>query len=83
MPSRRPVEGAPRVARAWIALRRKTFTEPPAPIELNGRLGMLAPGRDGDRSVVSFLVDGGRIARIDDCYPKVIRGLYKYANRGK
>lgn len=63
--SRRPVEGAPRVARAWIALRRKTFTEPPTPIELNGRLGMLAPGRDGNRSVVSFLVDGGRIARID------------------
>lgn len=63
--SRRPIEGAGRVARGWVALRRKTFSEPATPIELNGRLGIVVPGRDGNRSVVSFLVHGGRITRID------------------
>jgi RNA polymerase sigma-70 factor (ECF subfamily) len=63
--SRRPIRGAGRVARGWIALRRKPVIEPATPIELNGQLGLLIAGRDGDRSVVSFLVDGGRITRID------------------
>ncbi len=64
--SRRPVQGAGRVARAWVALGRKGTIEPaPRPIELNGRLGLLIAGADGNRSVLSFLVDGGRIARID------------------
>jgi RNA polymerase sigma-70 factor (ECF subfamily) len=64
--SRRPVHGADRVARAWVALGRKPAIERvPAPIELNGRLGLLIGGSDGHRSVLSFLVDGGRITRID------------------
>ena len=64
--SRKPVRGADRVARAWVALHRKTTVEPVAtPIELNGRLGLLIAGRDGNRSILSFMVDGGRIARID------------------
>ena len=62
--SRRPLRGAERVARAWVALRRRV-SEPAAPIELNGRTGLLIAGTDGDRAVVSFVVDGGRIARID------------------
>ena len=64
--SRRPLQGAQRVARAWIALRRKAAAQgPPVAIELNGRLGLVMTGADGDRSVLSFLVAGGRIVRID------------------
>jgi RNA polymerase sigma-70 factor (ECF subfamily) len=64
--SRRPVSGADRVARGWVALRRKESIQPTAtPIELNGRLGLMIAGTDGDRSVLSFMVDGGRITRID------------------
>jgi RNA polymerase sigma-70 factor (ECF subfamily) len=61
--ARTPQHGARRVARAWVAMRRRTGE--PAPIELNGRLGLLFTGADGQRSALSFLVDGGRIARID------------------
>ena len=61
--SRKPLRGAGRVARAWFALRRRVHD--PAPIELNGRLGLLLMGNDGDRAVLSFLVDAGRITRID------------------
>lgn len=47
-------------------MRRKAAIEPTAtPIDLNGRLGLLIAGTDGNRSVLSFVVDGGRIARID------------------
>jgi RNA polymerase sigma-70 factor (ECF subfamily) len=63
--SRRPIRGANRVARAWVALRRKPSIGPPTPIELNGRLGLLITGTDGNRSVLALLVDGGRITRID------------------
>ena len=62
--ARKPVQGAGRVARAWIAMRGRA-ADAPAAIGLNGRLGLLLPGRDGHRSAVSFVVDGGRIARID------------------
>jgi RNA polymerase sigma-70 factor, ECF subfamily len=64
--SLRPVHGADRVARAWVALRRKPAIEPAAtPLELNGRLGLLIAGTDGHRSVLSFAVEHGRITRID------------------
>jgi RNA polymerase sigma-70 factor (ECF subfamily) len=64
--ARKPVHGALRVARAWIAMRRKGATAGmPRAVDLNGRLGLLIPTRDGQRSVVSFSVEGGRIARID------------------
>jgi RNA polymerase sigma-70 factor, ECF subfamily len=59
---RKPLHGAERVARAWVALRRRTIASP-TPIALNGRLGLIIPGADGDRSVLSFMVDGGRITR--------------------
>ena len=64
--SRKPLHGADRVARAWMALRRKASIDPAAtPIELNGRLGLMIGGAGQDRSVISFMVDGGRITRID------------------
>jgi RNA polymerase sigma-70 factor (ECF subfamily) len=64
--SRKPLHGAERVARAWVALRRNATIAPAAtPIELNGRLGLLIAGADGNRSVLSFLIDDRRIARID------------------
>jgi RNA polymerase sigma-70 factor (ECF subfamily) len=62
--SRAPQCGALHVGRAWVALGR-TAADPATPIELNGRLGLLLPGTDGHRSVLSFQVDGGRIVRID------------------
>jgi RNA polymerase sigma-70 factor (ECF subfamily) len=62
--SRKPLHGSHRVGRAWVALGR-TAPDPATPIELNGRLGLLVAGRDGDRAVLSFQVDGGRIVRID------------------
>jgi len=63
--SRKPLRGADRVARAWVALSRKAIEPVATPIELNGQLGLLIAGADGNRSVLSFMVDGGRIARID------------------
>ena len=64
--SRKPLYGAdPRCAR-MVALRRRAAIEPtPTPIELNGRLGLMIAGADGNRSVLSFIVDDGRITRID------------------
>ena len=64
--ARKPLRGAGRVARAWVALRRKASVGATAtPIELNGRLGLMIGGADRNRSVISFVVDGGRITRID------------------
>ena len=65
--SRRPVRGAERVARAWIALRRKAaaVAPPPATLEVNGRLGLMTYGSDGDRAALSFVVQDGRITQID------------------
>jgi RNA polymerase sigma-70 factor, ECF subfamily len=64
--SRRPIAGAARVARAWIAMRRKaTLADLPRAVEVNGRLGLMFPTPDGHRSVMSFSVEGGRIVRID------------------
>jgi RNA polymerase sigma-70 factor (ECF subfamily) len=62
--ARKPVRGAGRVARAWVAMRRRAIAEPAA-VELNGRLGLLIPGGDGHWATLSFTVDGGRVARID------------------
>jgi RNA polymerase sigma-70 factor (ECF subfamily) len=62
--ARTPRRGGLRVARAWAALSR-TFVHEPIEIELNGRLGLVVPSGDGHRAALSFVVDDGRIARID------------------
>ena len=62
--ARRPLRGASRVARAWAALARKAVHRP-AETELNGRLGLVVGGRDGERAALSFVVGDGRITRID------------------
>ena len=58
---RAPTESRARGSR----MRRNGRSAAPTPVELNGRLGLLIAGTDGHRSAVSFVVDGGRIARID------------------
>ena len=64
--SRKPIHGGQRVARGWMALRRAGALDPAAtPVEINGRLGLLIQGTDGYGSALSFVVDGGRITRID------------------
>jgi RNA polymerase sigma-70 factor (ECF subfamily) len=61
---RKPMRGEARVARAWAALSRN-FVHEPIDIELNGRLGLMLPHRDGHRAAVLFVVSDGRITRID------------------
>jgi RNA polymerase sigma-70 factor (ECF subfamily) len=62
--ARKPLRGGARVARAWVAFSRNTVGGP-GEISLNGRLGLVITSRDGHRAAVSFVVSGGRIARID------------------
>ena len=62
--SRRPLHGGERVARAWAALGRRAERRPNE-VQLNGRLGLVVTGRDGGRAALSFVVDEGRITRID------------------
>ena len=64
--ARKPLQGADRVARAWLALRRKPAIAPAAtPVAVNGRLGLTIAGTDGHPMVVSFVVEHDRITRID------------------
>jgi RNA polymerase sigma-70 factor, ECF subfamily len=60
---RTPQRGRARVARGWAALGRKVHA--PIEIELNGRLGLVLPSRDGHRAAISFVVRDGRITHID------------------
>jgi RNA polymerase sigma-70 factor (ECF subfamily) len=53
-----------RVARAWVALGRKAPIGP-SETTLNGHLGLVLAGSDGERAALSFVVADGRIARID------------------
>ena len=62
--ARKPLRGGERVARAWVALGRKSPHEP-TEIRLNGQLGLMLPHRDGHRSAMSFIVSDGRVVRID------------------
>jgi RNA polymerase sigma-70 factor (ECF subfamily) len=62
--ARRPLHGAARVARVCAAFGRR-LAGGPAEVTLNGRLGLILPGADGHRAALSFVVSGGRIARID------------------
>jgi RNA polymerase sigma-70 factor (ECF subfamily) len=61
--ARKPVHGARRVARAWLALGRKLHET--IEVRFNGRLGLLLPAHDGDRAALSFDVSDGRITRIN------------------
>jgi RNA polymerase sigma-70 factor (ECF subfamily) len=61
---RHPLRGGERVARAWVALGRRSVSEP-IEIEFNGGLGLVIPSRDGHRAALSFVVSEGRITRID------------------
>jgi RNA polymerase sigma-70 factor, ECF subfamily len=64
--ARKPLLGAERVARAWLALRRRPAIAAAAtPVELNGRLGLMIDGTDGYPMALSFVVENRRIARID------------------
>ncbi len=56
--------GGARVARAWAAIGRKS-THEPIEIELNGQLGLVLSSGDGHRTALTFVIDNGRIARID------------------
>ena len=60
----KPVLGAARVGRAWLALSRRSVDEP-MEVELNGRLGLLFRSSDGQRTVLSFVICGEQITRID------------------
>jgi RNA polymerase sigma-70 factor, ECF subfamily len=62
--ARKPLRGQARVARAWVALTEKSV-HAPIEIQFNGLLGLMLPGRDGERAALSFVVSNGRIARID------------------
>jgi RNA polymerase sigma-70 factor, ECF subfamily len=62
--ARRPLGGGARVARGWAALSRKSAPEP-LEINLNGRLGLVLPSRDGHRAALSFVISDGRITRVD------------------
>src|SRR5438045_2319041 len=53
--ARKPVRGRARVVRAWAALSRKAAREP-TEIMLNGRLGLLLAGGDGNRAALSFVI---------------------------
>jgi RNA polymerase sigma-70 factor (ECF subfamily) len=62
--ARKPVHGGARVARVWAAFSRRALHEP-IEIKLNGRLGLVLPSADGQRAAISFVVNDGRITRID------------------
>jgi len=62
--ARKPVHGVTRVARAWLAFSRRS-ARAPAELTLNGRLGLMLPAGDGHRAALSFVVEAGRITRID------------------
>jgi RNA polymerase sigma-70 factor (ECF subfamily) len=65
--ARHPLHGADRVARALVAMARKNLTRGPgraALVSVNGGPGIVYE-LAGERSVMAFTVDGGRIAAID------------------
>jgi RNA polymerase sigma-70 factor (ECF subfamily) len=63
--ARKPLRGAERVARAWIAITgRRGKGVAPLLVALNGGAGLIVDDALG-RSVMAFAVDAGRITRID------------------
>jgi len=76
--ARKPLHGAARVAKAWLAINRGTARAVPRGIvDLNGRAGLVTAAASGEPSVLAFTVDDGRIVRID-----VIRNPDKLRRRG-
>jgi len=76
--ARKPLHGAARVAKAWIAINSGTARAAPRGIvDLNGRAGLVTAAANGEPSVLAFTVDDGRIVRID-----VIRNPDKLRRRG-
>jgi RNA polymerase sigma-70 factor (ECF subfamily) len=63
--ARRPLRGAERVARAWIAMLRAASGGSGGMVLINGAPGLLWQEPGGDRSALAFTVDAGRIVRID------------------
>lgn len=63
--ARHPLRGADRVARALLALARKQAgAQRGALVDVNGSPGLLLEAH-GERSVLAFSLDGGRIAALD------------------
>src|SRR5215207_7683020 len=59
--ARKPLYGAERVARAWLAINRHATPSPRRQlVEINGRAGLVADSAAGGRSALAFTVDGGR-----------------------
>jgi RNA polymerase sigma-70 factor (ECF subfamily) len=75
--ARKPLVGAERVARAWVAIARRVAGASRATVvEVNGQAGLLLEGPGGDRSLLAFTLDAGRIRRIDAVRnPAKLRGL--------
>jgi RNA polymerase sigma-70 factor, ECF subfamily len=64
--ARKPLLGAQRVARAWLALlRRPAIGSSATAVDVNGRLGLIIDGTDGHPMALSFVVARDRIVRID------------------
>ena len=64
--ARKPLHGAFRVARAWLAINR--HVGPPTRgrlIEINGQAGLLVENAGAGPSALAFTVDAGRIVRVD------------------
>jgi len=64
--ARRPLRGAARVGAVWIKLTRRARDGGTVDlVRVNGEAGVLVRFPRGDRSLLAFAVDGGRIVRID------------------
>ena len=63
--ARKPLRGALRVARAWVAIRRRSAVTAQSIVEVNGAAGLLIEHAGGGRTLLAFTVDGGRIVRVD------------------
>ena len=63
--ARKPLRGALRVARAWVAIRRHSGVSEQSIVEVNGAAGLLIEHGGGGRTLLAFTVDGGRIVRVD------------------
>lgn len=62
--ARKPLRGAARVARVWIAITRRSRAARAALVTINGRAGLLTESESGGPSALAFAVDAGRITRI-------------------